>query len=105
VIGTDGVFDRLEERIDSFPEGTNRFLAALRQATIDYRGDLQAVVNRVLGEVAAFRDASGYVCDDNLTLAMLGDGKGLVASESELELREADSSSSSTGNSSDKAEV
>ena len=105
VIGTDGVFDRLEDRIDSFPEGTDRFLAELRKATIDHRGDFQAVVNRVLREMADFRDASGYVCDDNLTLAMLGDGKGPVASKSESELHEADSLPLSTGNSPDKAEV
>lgn len=76
VVGTDGVFDRLEERPELFPEGTNRFLSCLRQRAVNYDGDLQRVVDQALEEMASYKDQAGYICDDNLTLGLLGDGIG-----------------------------
>lgn len=65
LIGSDGVFERYDR--DGFPR---HVLAACRQLG----GDLQRTADGVVAELANFRDAQGYVCDDNLTLAIVGDG-------------------------------
>jgi serine/threonine protein phosphatase PrpC len=59
--GTDGVFDYVPE---TFPSD-------LRKAIIRYQGDLAAVAARVLTELADASDACGYLCSDNMTLAVM----------------------------------
>lgn len=63
LIGTDGVFDRVD---GSFPKDV------LRGAIYHY-GDLQQVAEVVLNEMAEFKDSNGYLCDDNMTLGLMGD--------------------------------
>jgi serine/threonine protein phosphatase PrpC len=63
VVGTDGVFDRV----------TNGFAKDVLRGAIERHGDLQATAEQVTSELAAFKDEAGYVCDDNLTLGILGD--------------------------------
>ena len=63
-IGTDGVFDRVDK---SFP------LDVLR-GCIQFSGNLQSTAEHVLGELALFQDGAGYICDDNLTLGLMGNG-------------------------------
>ena len=65
ICGTDGVFDRVEE---AFPKDVLR-------GCIQHDGDLQETAEIVVAELASFQDAAGYVCDDNLTLGIMGDGK------------------------------
>lgn len=62
--GTDGVWDRVGAE---FPRDVLR-------ACIERDGDLQGVAEDVLAEMATFRDAAGPVCDDNMTLVLVGDG-------------------------------
>jgi len=64
IVGTDGVFDRVET---SFP-------ADVLRGCIQYDGDLQRTAEQVVGELASFKDTAGYVCDDNLTLGIMGSG-------------------------------
>ncbi|MBI4641459.1 MAG: hypothetical protein HY731_12240 [Candidatus Tectomicrobia bacterium] len=63
LVGTDGIFDRIEE---SFPKD-------VLKGVIHLKGDLQKVADQVLNELAEARDASGYICDDNMTLGLMGD--------------------------------
>lgn len=65
MVGTDGVFDRVDE---AFPKDVLR-------GAIQREGDLQKVAECVLDDLARFQDGAGYVCDDNLTLGIMGDGK------------------------------
>jgi serine/threonine protein phosphatase PrpC len=67
--GTDGVFDRVQEM---FPADVVRLAA-------EKRGDLTQVAQAILSELATAKDNLGYICDDNMTLALLGDGRGQVA--------------------------
>ena len=64
VLGTDGVFDRIET---DFPRDVLR-------GCVQYSGDLQRTADQVIEELASFQDSLGYVCDDNLTLGLMGDG-------------------------------
>ena len=64
IVGSDGVFDRVE---GSFPKDV--MCGCLR-----HDGDLQATAQRIVEELAAYQDDAGYVCDDNLTLGIMGDG-------------------------------
>jgi len=64
MVGTDGVFDRVDS---TFPKDVLR-------GCIQYKGDLQKTAEHVVNELASFKDAAGYVCDDNLTLGIMGDG-------------------------------
>lgn len=64
IIGTDGVFDRVDE---AFPKDVLR-------ACIHYKGDLQKASEQIIDELASFQDSAGYICDDNLTLGIVGDG-------------------------------
>jgi len=64
LVGTDGVFDRVGPE---FPKDVLR-------GCIQFKGDLQATADHVLDELASFKDGAGYVCDDNMTLGLLGDG-------------------------------
>ncbi len=64
LLGTDGVFDRT---LPSFPKSVLR-------ALVEGRGDAQAVATRVVGDLAEASDSSGYICDDNLTIGIVGPG-------------------------------
>jgi len=63
IVGTDGVFDRVGP---DFPKDVLR-------GCIQFEGDLQATADRIVEELAAFKDSAGFVCDDNLTVGLLGD--------------------------------
>lgn len=64
IVGTDGVFDRVDS---IFPKDVLR-------GCIQYKGDLQKTAEHIVEELAFFQDSAGYVCDDNLTLGIMGDG-------------------------------
>ena len=64
LVGTDGIFDRVEAM---FPKDVLR-------GCIQYQGDLQKTAEHIVMELASFKDAAGYICDDNLTLGIMGDG-------------------------------
>lgn len=64
LVGTDGIFDRVEAM---FPKDVLR-------GCIQYQGDLQKAAEHIVEELASFKDAAGYICDDNLTLGIMGDG-------------------------------
>ncbi len=64
-VGTDGVFDRVE---DSFADD----VAALAMRT--FRGELQRTVEETLDQLASAQDKSGFLCDDNMTLALVSNG-------------------------------
>jgi len=64
VIGSDGVFDRVDA---SFPH-------RLVKGSKYYHGDLQRTVEQAVRELASFKDEAGYICDDNMTLGLMGDG-------------------------------
>jgi len=64
IVGTDGVFDRVDA---TFPKDVMR-------GCIQYKGDLQKTAEHIVEELASFKDTAGYVCDDNLTIGIMGDG-------------------------------
>lgn len=64
VAGTDGVFDRVA---DGFAKDVLR-------GAIENDGDLQRTAEQVINELASYKDGTGYVCDDNLTLGLMCDG-------------------------------
>lgn len=64
IVGTDGIFDRVD---NGFPKDVLR-------GCIQYKGDLQKAAEQIVQELAACQDSGGYICDDNLTLGMMGDG-------------------------------
>lgn len=61
LIGTDGVFDRV-------PDG---FAASVVRLLSSHNGDAQAVASLVVADFASAKDGSMYVCDDNLSFAVL----------------------------------
>ncbi len=64
IIGTDGVFDRVEP---TFPKDVLR--GCLRHA-----GDLQKTAEAIIEELVSFLDANGtHPADDNCTLGLMGD--------------------------------
>ena len=66
LIGTDGVFDRIPAKeIEVFGKDVLR-------ACIQCDGELQNVAIQVCAEYAELKDTAGYICDDNLTLGLLG---------------------------------
>ena len=81
IVGTDGIFDRVEAM---FPKDVLR-------GCIQYQGDLQKTAEHIVMELASYKDAAGYICDDNLTLGIMGDGtkpklsNGFWASPNETE--------------------
>ena len=64
IAGTDGIFDRIDE---SFPKSVLR-------VAIQRQGDLQLTTEQIVRECAELQDPEGYLCDDNLTLGLMGDG-------------------------------
>ena len=64
IVGTDGVFDRID---GAFPKEVLR-------GCIQYEGNLQKWAECVVEGLASFKDNIGYMCDDNLTLGIMGDG-------------------------------
>jgi serine/threonine protein phosphatase PrpC len=65
VVGTDGIFDRV---------GTE-FIEEVLAGCKYHSGDLQKAAEQILEELSSFQDSAGYVCDDNLTIGIMGDGK------------------------------
>lgn len=66
LVGTDGIFDRIPAKdIEVFGKDVLR-------ACIEYEGDLQAVATQICAEYVAIKDDAGWVCDDNVTCALLG---------------------------------
>lgn len=64
IVGTDGVFDRVDE---TFPKDVLR-------GCIQYSGDLQKTAEHIVAELASFQDRDGYICHDNLSIGILGSG-------------------------------
>ncbi|MBN1515999.1 protein phosphatase 2C domain-containing protein [Candidatus Sumerlaeota bacterium] len=64
VAGTDGVFDRVPP---TFPKDVLR-------GCIQRNGDFQKTAEHIVMELAAYKDNIGYICDDNLTLGIMGYG-------------------------------
>jgi serine/threonine protein phosphatase PrpC len=75
IVGTDGVFDRLEEKPERFPVGTNQFVKDVVKGAFEFSGDLQGLTDRVLGEMAGFKDSHGFICNDNMSLGLIGCGE------------------------------
>ena len=71
MVGSDGVFDRVGP---DFPRDVLR-------GCIQHQGKLQDVADRVVAELATMRDDAGYICDDNLSLGLMGDGSAPKLSE------------------------
>jgi len=65
IVSTDGIADRIDA-----PE----FARDIMRLAIHKKGDLHAVAKQVVEELANSKDDHGYICDDNLTLALLGTG-------------------------------
>lgn len=65
IIGTDGVFDRVDQG----------FCRTVLRSCIEHEGDLARAAEWILDQLAGQRDEVGYVCDDNLTLAIIGGGR------------------------------
>jgi len=72
VCGTDGVMDRL---------GTDS-ADRIWEAAMKMEGKLQCIADRLVEQMSSAHDEHGYICDDNLTIALLGtgilDGKATV---------------------------
>ncbi len=67
IVGTDGAFS---ESVELGPD----YLKRLLRAAFHFRGDLQRTVGHVLQELNSTQDQYGFLFDDNLTLALAGDG-------------------------------
>ena len=65
LVGTDGIFDRTEEAT---------FGKDVLRGCLQHAGDLQGAADQIVEELACFQDANGYICDDNMTLGIMGDG-------------------------------
>ncbi len=61
LVGTDGVFDRVPDT----------FAATVSQALHANGGDAQRVAALAVADLAAAVDGTGYICDDNLSFAIL----------------------------------
>jgi hypothetical protein len=64
VCGTDGVMDRLGDD----------FATQIWEAAVKMEGKLQCITDRLVEQMSSARDEHGYICDDNLTIALMGDG-------------------------------
>ena len=68
MIGSDGIFDRTDP---SFPRD-------VLKASIKFQGDLNVTAQQIVDELASSQDTLGYLCDDNLSLGIMGDGSAPV---------------------------
>jgi len=66
IVSTDGIADRVD---------APAFARDIMRTAIHNNGDLHAVAQQVVEELANSKDDYGYICDDNLTLALLGTGQ------------------------------
>lgn len=66
IVSTDGIADRVDA-----PD----FARDIMRTAIRNNGDLNAVARQVVAELAGSKDEHGYICDDNLSLALLGTGQ------------------------------
>ena len=71
IVSTDGIADRVN---------ASEFARDIMRLAIRNGGDLQTVSEEVVAELADTKDAHGYICDDNLTLALLGTGQAPLLS-------------------------
>ena len=62
LVGTDGLFDRVNES----------FVNDVMRCCLHYQGDLLKTTQHIVNESASYQDKAGYVFDDNLTLALMG---------------------------------
>ncbi|MBK7092093.1 MAG: protein phosphatase 2C domain-containing protein [bacterium] len=99
-VGTDGFFDRLEDTPEAFPVGTNEYITRIVQVALARDGNLQIVTEQVLDELSNWADDSGFIFDDNLTLALMGDGSrpDLPADEEPLDQEPAADTPAPEGN-------
>jgi serine/threonine protein phosphatase PrpC len=72
IAGTDGIFDRIQD-LQTFAK--NVLYYCVRNA-----GDLFQVAAFVTEEMISFRDDAGYVCDDNVSLGLIGNGQPVLSS-------------------------
>jgi hypothetical protein len=68
IVATDGAFS------ESVELGGD-FMKRLLRAAFHFEGDLQRTVSHVLRELSSTKDELGFLFDDNLSLALAGDGK------------------------------
>jgi serine/threonine protein phosphatase PrpC len=61
LVGTDGVFDRVDDQ----------FAHAVHARLDELRGDAVATAQFAVRQLAEFADEAGYFCDDNLSLGLL----------------------------------
>jgi len=66
IVSTDGIADRVD---------APAFARDIMRTAIRNNGDLHAVAQQVVEELASSKDEHGYICDDNLSLALLGTGQ------------------------------
>lgn len=70
VVGSDGVFDFIGDEAD--------FLSLIKEQALLDAGQLPQTVNTILASLASEQDESGFICEDNLTLAVIGNGPPAV---------------------------
>lgn len=75
ITGTDGVFDRLEPKIDSFPEGTNDFIKRILAGANNLSGNFDQLISMVLHELEEYQDKGGYIFNDNLSFSIIGNSE------------------------------
>ena len=75
IAGTDGVFDRLEPKLDSFPIGTNEFINKILAGAYNLSGNFNQLISRILHELEEYKDESGYIFNDNLSISIMGNSK------------------------------
>ncbi len=66
IISTDGIADRVDAPV---------FARDVMRNAIRNNGNLHAVARQIVEELASSKDEHGYICDDNLTLALLSTGQ------------------------------
>lgn len=75
ITGTDGVFDRLEPKIDSFPKGTNDFIKKILAGANNLSGNFNQLISMVLHELEEYQDKGGYIFNDNLSFSIIGNSE------------------------------
>ncbi len=70
VVMTDGIADRIEDHEKSpLPP---RFIEDVIGRAIDRNGNLQVVAEEAVDALTELEDDSGFVCDDNVSLGLIG---------------------------------